>query len=143
MLKHTIFILFIFLSLSNPIFSQTKKEDKERMIAPNCEDVKGKLFKDTSEIKDYSGPAKWCYPNGKVMRICTYEKGKREGEFWLYDNSGYLKSTGSHKGDLIHGEYMQFHPNGNVFFKVNCQNGLMHGVKYDYSLKGELLKKSI
>lgn len=54
MLKHTIFILFIFLSLSNPILSQTKKEDKERMIAPNCEDVKGKLFKDTSEIKDYT-----------------------------------------------------------------------------------------
>jgi hypothetical protein len=40
--------------------------------------LKGKLFKDTSEIKDYSGSAKWCYPNGKVMRICHMKKEREK-----------------------------------------------------------------
>ena len=76
-------------------------------------------------------------PQGKIS------KGKREGEWLFYYESGQLERKVNYKDGKREGERLNYWDNGQLRSKSNFKDGRKEGERLIYHKNGQLIKKSI
>jgi len=82
---------------------------------------------------------------GKVTgeRQGKISKGKREGEWLFYYESGQLERKVNYKDGKREGERLNYWDNGQLRSKSNFKDGRKEGERLIYHKNGQLIKKSI
>ena len=70
-------------------------------------------------------------------------KGKREGEWLFYYESGQLERKVNYKDGKREGERLNYWDNGQLRSKSNFKDGRKEGERLIYHKNGQLIKKSI
>ena len=70
-------------------------------------------------------------------------KGKKEGEWLFYYESGQLERKVNYKDGKREGERLNYWDNGQLRSKSNYKDGKKEGERLIYHKNGELIKKSI
>ncbi len=74
---------------------------------------------------------------GKIQT--SYKDGKLHGEYLNYYDNGQLYEVASYVNGKEHGEYLSYYDNGQLWYKTNYLNGKREGETVTYGEIGELL----
>ena len=74
------------------------------------------------------------YPNGKVALQITFNKGNKEGEFFINNDQGKPEYKAFYKDDVVHNDRIEYYANGNIYLKE-------HFVSNDYEGLQEYFKE--
>jgi len=74
------------------------------------------------------------YPNGKVALQITFNKGNKEGEFFINNDQGKPEYKAFYKNDVVHNDRIEYYANGNIYLKE-------HFVSNDYEGLQEYFKE--
>ena len=116
------------------------------------------------------GLCKQFYDNGNTKEACHWKKGKLDGQAIFYYENGtksaegyfkkgckvktwtYYSKDGKISGkenfvyrdymSVLEGEYITYHPNGNVDTKTNYKDGKINGDYYSYYENGAIQNKA-
>jgi antitoxin component YwqK of YwqJK toxin-antitoxin module len=75
------------------------------------------------------------------LSISNYKKDTLNGLCTEFFSTGKIKKKGVFQNGLKDGEWLEYHPNGQIAQKVNYKNDVLHGWSYAYNSKGVELKK--
>jgi antitoxin component YwqK of YwqJK toxin-antitoxin module len=74
------------------------------------------------------------YPNGKVALQITFNKGNKEGAFFINNDQGKPEYKAFYKDDVVHNDRIEYYANGNIYLKE-------HFVSNDYEGLQEYFKE--
>ena len=82
---------------------------------------------------------KW-HPNGKLMEVSNYQKGKLNGEkkVWASNNKHTLISQFNFYLGKAHGEQRKWYPSGEIYKIMNFDKGIASGMQRAYRKNGAL-----
>tara|TARA_B100000780_G_scaffold74753_1_gene50264 strand:+ start:1064 stop:1759 length:696 start_codon:yes stop_codon:yes gene_type:complete len=83
------------------------------------------------------------FPDGKVKMEGNYDKGRKEGEWKSYHESGELHIHCFYKDDWIDGIYQRFHENGSLASKGNLIENDQEGEWQYFDEDGNLNEKKV
>ena len=111
------------------------------------------------------GPTR-LYDEGRLRTLMHFEKGKQNGPFLSFDEQGsevcalvlqerqarrgslFFDAKGNtlrkanYKADKLHGEVIEYFPNGEVRERVTYENGKKQGDGFSYDVQGKLKAKA-
>lgn len=76
--------------------------------------------------------------DGSIKRWANYKKGKLNGEYKEFYESGIQHIKCFYVKDLYEGEWLEFHENGDLKAQCNMHKGLKNDTLYEYHENGKL-----
>ena len=82
---------------------------------------------------------------GKISgkKTGSFKNGKKDGSWIEYHKNGQLYYKGNYKLGLAEGSIVAYHNNGKLWYKGNYKNGLLNGQWVTYFYNGKLSMKYI
>jgi len=78
------------------------------------------------------------YPNGKIAREMTYEKGEIQGEYTAYYENGNLERKHNNVDDDYHGIAYTYYPDGTTKTETSYTYGYKQGLEKKYYPNGTI-----
>ncbi|WP_299683181.1 hypothetical protein [uncultured Dokdonia sp.] len=82
------------------------------------------------------------YPNGKVAREMTYEKGNLQGAYKAYYENGNLERKHINVDDEYNGTAYTYYPNGTVKSEIQYIHGYRQGIAKNYYPNGNIKEEA-
>ena len=124
--------LLILSCLLFTVFGCSKSINSDDLILSKQDGLFYKKSKDVPFTGEVTGRVK-----GKI------NKGKREGEWLEYYQSGQLAYKSNYKDGKLEGEFLYYYENGQLWIKNNYKNGKLEGERLVYYENGQLEKTEI
>jgi hypothetical protein len=96
----------------------------------------------------FSGDAVTYYPNGEMAKLAHFEQGLRDGFLKQWFDNGTLAFDSKYRGNMrsesiylqgkVNGVSLQWYATGELFKKMNYENGLEVGLQQAWRRNGKL-----
>lgn len=127
-------LIFIFSPCVPQLYAQVKSEEYQALrnwqlpenAVPFAELIpEGELF--TYQGVPFSGIAYNNYPDGKLLRAVSYQKGLQDGPMLLWYPDGAPQMSANYRKGVLHGRFLGWYVNGGMIYDMMINRGTYAG----------------